>query len=730
MAVSGLKLKVGGRFGYRDVEVFKNETTSLGKGSYGIVYKARCGQLPCAAKLLHRVAPSCHTIERLDKESRFLTKMRHPNLIQYLGACHDPDSRQPIVFMELMDESLTHFLGRPENRLSLPFHLQVNIALDVAQALAYIHFHDIVHCNLSSNNVLLLGSIRAKVTDFGMARLTGNLPHPTSAIFPGSRGYMAPEALREPPSYTCHVDVFSCGVLHIQLLTRKFPNPGPWTEAMQLQDPHYGSKTIFLEVPELERRKAHLDLIDPTHPLLEAALDCLKEKEERPSAEQLCSRLAALQDTHHYQESLQQAPGQTSPQSHHVEIEKSQKQVREAERELYQLKPLSSKQEEPMPHKVGKAIQKSKNAPWIKKHGYGRPEGNQLATTLMENLEEKHTVTLQMVSALQEKERQIKYMQNRVRKFEDKQGMRGGCERTRNAFSQRFQLGWRDGPSPPDLFHGYSVAASGGVVYFCHQVANTAIFMFTIATEKWAVIQCPKTNPSIALVNGLLTAIGGQESSVSTKTLLSYSTDREEVGKWSEVFPPMEYTHTCASVSCTNTYLIVVGSWFMDARSSMVEVMNLTTLCWSTVASIPYHAWNEAWATVLDGQLYVGGGVANMKWTTQVLTCAVGALIKSKVTQNHLRIWKHIAELPVTMASLITFQGQLLALGGVKSTKFSPETTEIQRYNRENNSWEVIGHMKTMRSRFFAVPLSDYQFLVAGGRNLPGRKSLEIAAVV
>ena len=72
--------------------------------------------------------------------------------------------------MELMDESLTSYLERPPNHLPLPLHVQVDIGHDVTQALSHLHNHGILHRDLSSNNVLLIGNRRAKVTDFGMAK--------------------------------------------------------------------------------------------------------------------------------------------------------------------------------------------------------------------------------------------------------------------------------------------------------------------------------------------------------------------------------------------------------------------------------------------------------------------------------------------------------------------------------------------------------------------------------
>ena len=248
-------------FGFRNFHLAKSETNSLGLGSYGAVYRAKCDQLVCAAKVLHPILfqardHATHLIvERFQREIDFLSRLRHPNIIQYLGSCPDPESGLPVLFMELMDESLTNFLERPAsaNPPPLPFHIQLNIAHDVAQALSHLHHHKVLHRDLSSNNVLLIGSHRAKVTDFGMARLLGANTRLTQTHCPGTNGYMPPEALEDPPKYSTQLDVFSCGVLMVQLVTRLWPNPGPRTHVVQVNDPHFLLQQVLAVVPELER---------------------------------------------------------------------------------------------------------------------------------------------------------------------------------------------------------------------------------------------------------------------------------------------------------------------------------------------------------------------------------------------------------------------------------------------------------------------------------------------
>ena len=121
---------------------------------------------------------------------------------------------------------------------------------------------------------------------------------------PGTDAYMPPEAIEAKPVYTEKIDCFSFGVLVIQILTRLIPAPGNRQEVM---DNHLGlpkGRKVMVSVPEVERRKNHIDLIDPNHPLLTIAFDCLKDTEsDRPSAQQICERVAALKENSAYTKS-------------------------------------------------------------------------------------------------------------------------------------------------------------------------------------------------------------------------------------------------------------------------------------------------------------------------------------------------------------------------------------------------------------------------------------------
>ena len=307
-------------FAYHNIQLYKSE--SLGSGSYGGVCKATDGLL-CAAKIMHPTLfdlcdPGTDSyLCKFREECHLLSLARHPNVVQYLATYYDPDTRLPVLLMEFCDESLTAFLEQSPRPLS--YHLQLNICLDIALALVYLHSNGLIHRDLTGNNVLMIARTRAKITDFGMSKIaTGNPRMTALTLCPGNLLYMSPEALDEAKSYTAKLDIFSFGVIVIQILTRQFPNP---TDRFQtIHDPRY-DKEVRLVVPETERRQAHLQLIPDTHSLKPLALQCLKKEMQRPSALQLSERLSELKQAPQYTDSMHQAQNSSEIQQLHQQLE-------------------------------------------------------------------------------------------------------------------------------------------------------------------------------------------------------------------------------------------------------------------------------------------------------------------------------------------------------------------------------------------------------------------------
>ena len=194
----------------------------LGKGGWGEVKVAGFRGLKVAAKCLYEVIISPYNIGTFSREMNIASKIRHPNLLQFIGATTEGN---PIILTELMPTSLRKELETG----GLAYPAILSISLDVACALNYLHLfkpHPILHRDVSSANVLLQlmeggNRWRAKVSDYG----TVSLQPLTSTRNPGNPVYSAPESFN-PREHSPAMDVFSYGVLLIEMVVCQFPDVG------------------------------------------------------------------------------------------------------------------------------------------------------------------------------------------------------------------------------------------------------------------------------------------------------------------------------------------------------------------------------------------------------------------------------------------------------------------------------------------------------------------------
>ena len=157
----------------------------LGDGSYGKVKVAMFRGLRVAAKSLHGIIISDYTQDLFSREMDIASRVRHPNLVQFIGATR---VGTPIILTEIMITSLYKELQK--KALTQPQIL--SISQDVASALNYLHLwkpNPIIHRDISSPNVLLEPSVgdsfKAKVADYGAA----NLQQQAKTDMPGNPAY-------------------------------------------------------------------------------------------------------------------------------------------------------------------------------------------------------------------------------------------------------------------------------------------------------------------------------------------------------------------------------------------------------------------------------------------------------------------------------------------------------------------------------------------------------------
>ena len=718
-------------FRYQSFQIDKSQT--LGHGSYGAVYKAKCDQLPCAAKVLHPtiVDPSNHDpgavriMDRFSQECALLESIRHPNIVQYLAMALDPESRLPVLLMELLDESLTKMLERSPQ--SLAYYIHVDICHDVALAIAYLHSNDIIHRDLSSNNVLIIAGRRAKVTDFGMSKLAGAAPTMTPlTMCPGTLAYMPPEALRDPPRYTKKLDCFSEGVIMIQVSTRLWPEPGPRTQLV----PDSRSPTGSTEMPVLEpeRRKNHIDLIDPNHALLPIAMECLKyEERERPSSEELCQSLAGLKDSQHYRDNVRQHQDeiqakdtqimslnlqllekdkviqdkdkalQDKERVHQEEIASRERQLRQLNQQLLEKDRVIQKKERVIQDK-DRALQNKDRVIQDKEResrDKERAHRDEIASRerqlrqLNQQLEEQEQVTAEIQHSLQ---RQVEQLQQQL-------SQQNTDHKPHPPKKQKVTLNWRDGGKAPFVMRGGAVVVDGGVAYFMHREGQTCSYNST--NKKWNELpKYPYQEGSLAVINGQLTGIGGSDDGwTGTNKLLTL---RES---WLDVFPPMPTKRCRTTAATSNEHLIVAGGDSGLRNINTMEVMDTKTLVWSTAASLP-HPYSWASATICGDHLYMLGGVDDNSETKSVLTCSLTELLQSSSSS----VWHRVADVPAYYSTCTAVKGQLLAVD-----EYFQVTAAIHKYNPTTNSWDHISNMPTARYYLLVAVLPTNEMMAVGG---------------
>ena len=193
----------------------------LGVGGWATVTVAKFRGIQVAVKKIHDEIICDHNLQLFLREMNMAARLRHPNLIQFIGATMEGEM---MIVMELMATSLRSQLRREKYFQPL---VVKTISLDVVRGLNYLHLikpDPIVHRDISSANVLLeqlpLHSWRAKLTDYGSVNLVRQLRTEN----PGSPAYAAPEA-SNPRLQSPKMDIYSFGALLLEMLTGRLPAP-------------------------------------------------------------------------------------------------------------------------------------------------------------------------------------------------------------------------------------------------------------------------------------------------------------------------------------------------------------------------------------------------------------------------------------------------------------------------------------------------------------------------
>ncbi|GFY86768.1 protein kinase family protein [Actinidia rufa] len=277
-----------------------DRSRELGDGGFGTVYygKLQDGREVAVKRLYEN---NFKRLEQFLNEVEILTHLRHDNLV-ILHGCTSKRSRELVLVYEYIPNGTVadHLHGNRSSAGLLSWPIRLSIALETANALAYLHASDIIHRDVKTTNILLDNDFHVKVADFGLSRLFPTDVTHVSTAPQGTPGYVDPEY------YQCYQiteksDVYSFGVVLIELISSK--------QAVDTNRDRHDINLSNMAVNKIQNHALH-ELVDPSLGfetnssvrrritfVAELAFRCLQtERDMRPSMEEVLTALRGIKN--------------------------------------------------------------------------------------------------------------------------------------------------------------------------------------------------------------------------------------------------------------------------------------------------------------------------------------------------------------------------------------------------------------------------------------------------
>ncbi|MFQ5778814.1 MAG: protein kinase [Terriglobia bacterium] len=199
----------------------------IGRGAMGAVYRARDPVIGRVVALKVISIPGLNSADeqgyrqRFFREAQAAGQLSHPGIVTIHDVGEDEATKTPYIVMELIEGRTLEELGRSER---LPPKRAVELTQQVAEALDYAHGRQVIHRDIKPANILITTEGRAKITDFGVAKLRTAQVTQTGQLV-GTPAYMSPEQLTSG-QVDGRTDIFALGVILYWLLTGEKPFPG------------------------------------------------------------------------------------------------------------------------------------------------------------------------------------------------------------------------------------------------------------------------------------------------------------------------------------------------------------------------------------------------------------------------------------------------------------------------------------------------------------------------
>ena len=258
--------------------------------------------------------------------------------------------------------------------------------------------------------------------------------------------------------------------------------------------------------------------------------------------------------------------------------------------------------------------------------------------------------------------------------------------------------GMKRGSATSDLQHAY----------FMPDHSRSA-YRYEWSTEKWDELpQCPYRNSALVIIDGELTAVGGEDISSYTNKLVTL---RQR--QWVKELPPMKTARSSTAVVSTSDhdgeYVLVIGG-FRNGWTTTVELFHVRSRRWAELTHLPRPLTCTS-ATICGNLIHVIGGDGNG------FSCSLQDLPSSDqptTSQSRSRTisWSPLPRLPVTASTAATLCGQLVIIGGKRGRSSVNSIHQLV-----DGQWVEIGSMSSDRWKCLVVSPSPDKMMIVGGHS-------------
>ena len=228
----------------------------LGEGAMGVVYRARdasLGRVVALKMLSADLGAEEELHQRFQREAEAIGRLSHPNIVTVYDV--GESSGQLYMAMELLEgDDLRSLI---EKRAAIAFADRVRILIQICTGLAYAHSRGVVHRDIKPANILVGSDGRAKILDFGLARVSARSTITRRGVILGTPDYMAPEQAMGK-GVDRRSDVFSAGAVFYEFLTLEKPFKGKTLHAVLYQIISDDPEPVLTVNPEVPVRLASI----------------------------------------------------------------------------------------------------------------------------------------------------------------------------------------------------------------------------------------------------------------------------------------------------------------------------------------------------------------------------------------------------------------------------------------------------------------------------------------